>query len=111
MKRALAVLPAAAVQNAMQMQMNPDPHPPRAMAGWVTNPWRYLFRCVRGMVERFDLFDDPCSPEKPGRVGTLVLQRLLFQGPEGEERAWELYNEMLQSGEANEYHATAMLKV
>ena len=76
-----------------------------------------LFRCVTGIVERFDLFDDPSlrfsddSPEKPPRVGTLVLQRLLFQGPEGEERAWELYNEMLEKGEANEYHATVMLKV
>ena len=66
---------------------------------------------MTGIVERFDLYDDPHQIEKPPRVGTLVLQRLLFQGPQGEARAWELFDEMLRKGEANEYHATVMLKV
>ena len=35
----------------------------------------------------------------------------LAQGWKGEDRAWELFNEMLESGEANEFHVTVMLKV
>jgi hypothetical protein len=40
-----------------------------------------------------------------------VLQRLLSQGWHGEKRAWELFNEMVDRGEANEFHTTVMLKV
>jgi len=67
-------------------------------------------KCVNGLVHRFHLDDRRFMPDKSPRVGTLMLQRMLSQGPKGEERAWRLFDDMMDRQEANEYHAAVLLK-
>eukprot|EP00238_Polyblepharides_amylifera_P005586 CAMPEP_0196582928 /NCGR_PEP_ID=MMETSP1081-20130531/41302_1 /TAXON_ID=36882 /ORGANISM="Pyramimonas amylifera, Strain CCMP720" /LENGTH=400 /DNA_ID=CAMNT_0041903651 /DNA_START=30 /DNA_END=1232 /DNA_ORIENTATION=- len=66
-------------------------------------------KCVDGIVERFDIkFFSPLN--SGSKIGTLALQKLINQGLQGEQEAWQIYNDMLDRGVANEYHSTVMLK-